>query len=115
MDQESLTEIGERGNVVEAARFPGYGTEQGARDGRSVEVLEKGRQARERDRQLRNGTGTQEGLDRRNEQRQGRFQLAVRGVQQRRIASHEPKNLTSCSSMVPPLVSRARCGPLGEF
>jgi hypothetical protein len=36
-------------------------------------------------------------------------------VQQRRIASHEPKNLTSCSSMVPPLVSRARCGPLGEF
>ena len=59
------------------------------RDRGTVEPLEQGRQAGQRDDQLRHGAGAQERLDRRTEEGQRRLQLTVRGVQERGVAGHE--------------------------
>ena len=87
---EPLAEVGER--RARGGSWPARWAIAPSRvrgDAGTVEPLEQGRQAGQRDDQLGHGAGAQEGLDRRAEQGQRRLQLAVRGVQQGGVAGQE--------------------------
>ena len=114
MGVKSRAEIGEGGNVMEAGRMVGHRAEKGACDPRTVEPLEQGRQAGQRDDELRDSSGAQECPDRRVEEAQRRVQLTVRGVQEGGVtgqeALEEPDVVLAelCDALVQ--VSSARCG-----